>query len=277
MEWGEEMTQYEVCPENKDKLYFSYYFYPQVPWDIIHTHTHSTYEMIYVLDGDMTYVIEDRKYRIQKDDLIIVKPNDYHYLQFHSKQSYERYSVLFDPAVLSVSGIDLLLPDQEVINCRHLPAIGDLFKKIDYYREKFPEEILHDLLYIMLKELIYNLSIAGNQSYEQRVRSVHPLICRVLEEINKDIFAFVGIGQIAEQLYVSEGYLYHLFKREMKVSPGRYVMEKRLLAARNLLLQGKNPTKIYDQCGFSDYSTFFRSFNKFFGYPPSREGQKRIQ
>ena len=266
---------YEIYPETRDWLYFSYFAYPQVPWDIIRTHTHSNYEAIYVLDGDMTYVVENRKYRIQKDDLIIVRPNDYHFIQFHSKQPYERYSLLFDPAVLGMENVDSMLPEQNVIGCKRLPVIRDLFRKMDYYRENFSGESLHDLLKIMVKELVYNLSVLSNQKEPDKIHSAHPLVCQVLEEINKDIFAFEGIGKLAEQMFVSEGYLYHLFKKEMKVSPGRYVTEKRLLAARNMLLQGKQPTKIYLDCGFSDYSSFFRSYSKFFGYPPSKEGHNK--
>lgn len=266
---------YELFPDNRDALYFSFFSYPQVPWDIIHTHAHSTYELIYVLEGDMTYVIEDRKYRVQKDDLIIVRPNEYHYIQFHSKQGYERYSILFDPAALPCCDVRSLLPDQDVLNCRHMPGIRELFRKMDGYREKFAGAAILDLLQMQVKELLYNLSIANSSGDSDRNASAHPLVCRLLEAINKDIFGFDGIGTIAEELYVSEGYLYHLFKREMKVSPGRYVTEKRLLAARNMLLQGKNPTKIYGECGFSDYSSFFRSYTKFFGYPPSKEGQAK--
>ncbi len=273
---GDEMNcvSYEICPENRDALYFSYFSYPQVPWDVIHTHTHSNYEAIYVLDGEMTYVIEDRKYRVQQDDLIIVKPNDYHFIQFDSKKSYERYSLLFDPAVLGLDGVDKLFPEQNVISCRRLPVVRDLFRKMDYYYENFQNEMLLELLSIMVRELVCNLSILSDRKEPDQIHSAHPVICRMLEEINKDIFAFEGIGKLAEQMFVSEGYLYHLFKQEMKVSPGRYVTEKRLLAARNMLLQGKQPTKIYLDCGFSDYSSFFRSYNKFFGYPPSKEGQK---
>ena len=265
---------YEICPESKDILYFSYDKYDHVPWELIQTHTHSNYEIIYVLEGDMTYVIEDRKYRIKKGDMIIVKPNQYHYIQFHSKQGYQRYSILFNNVALQLDNFENLMPEQEVINCRNMPVITDLFKKMDLYYEKFQGDILHQLLTMVVKELIFNLSVVEGQNNEQRSDSVHPLVCRVLEYINQDIAGFEGIGPLAQTLFVSESYLYHLFKREMKVSPGRYVMEKRMLAARNLLLQGKSPTKIYAQCGFSDYSTFFRSFHKYFGYPPSKEGQR---
>lgn len=266
-------VSYELFPDNRDTLYFSYFSYPQVPWDVIHTHVHSAYELIYVLEGDMTYVIEDRKYKVQKDDLIIVKPNQYHYIQFHSKQSYQRYSILFDPAALPMNDVCSLLPNQDILNCRHMPGIRELFQKMDHYYDKFQEPAITDLLQMLVKELVYNLGIVNNNAEGDRIYSAHPLVCRLLEVINKDIFGFDGIGGVANELYISEGYLYHLFKREMKVSPGRYVTEKRLLAARNLLLQGKSPTKIYAECGFSDYSSFFRSYTKFFGYPPSKEGQ----
>ena len=76
---------------------------------------------------------------------------------------------------------------------------------------------------------------------------------------------------MANKLYVSVSYLFYLFKTYVKTTPKRYVTEKRLLAAKDLILQGVKPTKAYEQVGFNDYTSFYRNFIKFFGYAPSSE------
>ena len=41
------------------------------PPDAYSMHMHNTYELLYFLAGDATHVIEDRKYKLKKGDLII--------------------------------------------------------------------------------------------------------------------------------------------------------------------------------------------------------------
>ncbi|MBR2181446.1 MAG: AraC family transcriptional regulator [Oscillospiraceae bacterium] len=50
----------------------------------------------------------------------------------------------------------------------------------------------------------------------------------------------------------------------------RYITEKRLIYAHNLITNNNPPTKIYLDCGYRDYTSFYRAFVKMFGYPPSQ-------
>ena len=83
--------------------------------------------------------------------------------------------------------------------------------------------------------------------------------------------------KIKDRLYVSESYLFRLFKRELHQTPLKYIREKRLMMAKKMLSEGERPTAVCSRCGFSDYTTFYRNYVAFFGYPPSereREGPK---
>ncbi len=272
MEQGDIMD-YSICPESRDVLLFNHVSTEREHHATTGSHAHNTYELLYFNSIDATYIVEDKKYKLKKDDLIIVRPHDYHIIEFTSTGRYDRYNVLFDPAALDID-ISLLPPDMDVINCRHMPLITDLFKKVDYYYKCFPAETLGKILPLLLKELVFNLSIAVAPSGQEDMLHIHPLICQALERINADIFELDGIGQIARELYVSESYLHRMFKQEMKITPGNYITQKRLLAAKSMLLQGKSPSAVYSECGFFDYSAFYRSYKKFFGYPPSREGHQ---
>jgi AraC-like DNA-binding protein len=46
-------------------------------------------------------------------------------------------------------------------------------------------------------------------------------------------------------------------------------MEKRLLLAQKLLSAGEKATAVCEQCGFGDYTTFYRNYTSFFGQLPS--------
>ncbi len=49
----------------------------------------------------------------------------------------------------------------------------------------------------------------------------------------------------------------------------QYVLEKRILAARHLILAGMPATAASLECGFKDYSTFSRAYKKILGQTPS--------
>ena len=52
-------------------------------------------------------------------------------------------------------------------------------------------------------------------------------------------------------------------------------MQKRLIYAQKLIVKGQKPSKTYSDSGFSDYSSFYKAYLKFFGYPPSEEKVNR--
>lgn len=251
----------------QEGLFISHLTYNAPPQDFFDMHTHNRYELLYILSGDVTHVIEDRKYKLKKDDLVIIKPNDYHYIRIDSPVDYERYDLLFDPELLGVKNVGLLPQDTEVINCRHRPIITDMYKKIDYYINLVGDEEFKDIMSILIKELFYNLSFASVT--ENRPENINPIVSKALAEINSGLYTVKGIDEIAKKLYVTESYLYRIFKRELKTTPLKYITEKRLHTAQSLINQGKKPTHIYTECGFNDYTSFYRSFVKLFGYPPS--------
>lgn len=231
------------------------------------THSHNEYEFLFLHKGDVTEVIEGRKYKLKKLDLILIRPNNYHFIQFDSQEDYERTVLMFNPEELQIDNIDLLSSQNELWHCRHAPTIIELFKRIDYYAAVMPEELFRRMLPLLIKELIFNLSIINKQTVP--TENIHPTITRALEEINQNLFTIKHISQIAERLFVTESYLHRLFKQELKTTPHKYITEKRLHIARSMILQGQHPTHVCQECGFNDYTSFYRSYYKQFGHAPS--------
>ncbi len=239
--------------------------------NLLYRHTHNQYELLYILSGDITHVVEDRKYKLRKHDLVLVRPNQYHFVQIDSPADYERYNLLFDPARLGFDAAGRLPKKMEVISCRHRPMLTELFRKLDYYQSVLSEEDLYHVTQLLIKELLYNLTLSREGSGRAPTESLHPLASKALALINDNLFTIKSIEQIARPLFVTESYLYRIFKQELKTTPLKYITEKRLIAAQGLLRQGIGPTKVYEECGFSDYSTFYRSYRKQFGHAPSEE------
>jgi AraC-like DNA-binding protein len=53
------------------------------------------------------------------------------------------------------------------------------------------------------------------------------------------------------------------------ISVHRYITEKRMMHAFSKIKDGALPTKIYTECGYNDYATFYKAYVKIFGKAPS--------
>lgn len=107
--------------------------------------------------------------------------------------------------------------DTEVINLSGNTIADDIFRKTDYYFSKLARNDFISVITLLLKEILFNLSI--NQSYFATEYSViHPLLSDVLQYINSNLFRIKGVKEIASTLFVTESYIFRLFKSELKNS-----------------------------------------------------------
>lgn len=253
-----------------DKMFFKHEVSRDLPCDTYSMHTHNTYELIYFLDGNATHVIEDRKYKLEKGDLILIRPFRYHFIQIDAPTTYERYDILFDAEKHAVESVALIPDGMEVINLSGNTVAEDIFRRCDIYRQSSDEETFAKILSHLLSELFYNISLFP-QSVSDESSSLSPLITKALQYANKNLCTIESIEEIASHLFVSESYLFRLFQKELHQTPKKYIMEKRLLMAQKMLSSGETPTEVCQRCGFSDYTTFYRNYTTFFGHSPSKK------
>ena len=233
------------------------------------SHAHPMYELIYFIRGDASHVVEDRRYKLSRGDLVIVRPGKFHDICFDSDREYERCNILFDMEAMGLWRAEEVSQRFEVVSLAEHPEISAVFAKLTQYREVMTEEDFVEAAAHLLFQLFCDLSLLPEQ--KERTYSVHPLLSRALAYIRDNLFTVRDVAEVAGALYVTESYLFRLFRRELKTGPKRYITEKRLLAARSLIRLGRRPSDVYLECGFSDYTAFFRNYKSFFGYSPSKE------
>lgn len=233
----------------------------------IESHVHNECEIIFFVGGNATYVIEDRKYVLKKNDLILVRPSRYHYIEFDGNENYERYNLLFPTSFVGKELLARFPTDTEVICCDENPTVMDIFAKMDSYNE-FGEDAFIDLFPGLMKELFYNIihSLGNIVSTPTRIS---PLITNALSYINNNLYTIENISEIANHLFVTEIYFFRVFKDQMKISPKKYITNKRLVAAQKKIKKGAKPTEVYLECGFNTYTAFYKRYVAYFGFSPS--------
>ena len=257
--------------EYANGILYNYCSHPKTAKIHVQLHCHNRFELLYLTGGEMEHVVEDRKYRVKAGDLILVRPSMYHYLNQCADQPYVRYDILFDPDRI---GIDLsMLPEEmEVVSLLNNPVADGLFRKLNNYCEGLDEATFGKLLEQMIYELFLNLQLSTNTTHREKI-FLSPILTRALTYINENLFTITDVEEIAQALYISPSNLYYLFRTSLHQTPKKYVTEKRLLAAQRKIFAGHKPTEVYKECGFRDYTTFFRSYTARFGRAPSDDSK----
>lgn len=85
----------------------------------------------------------------------------------------------------------------------------------------------------------------------------------------------LNLKKVAAATYLSPSYLTHWLRKEVGKTFSDMVLERRMHAARNYLLNGSKPVgEVARLCGFADEAYFSRRFRQIHGLPP---GQFRRQ
>lgn len=239
-------------------------------------HTHAYVELYCFLGGDVIYHVEGTQYTLIPGDILLLRPGEAHYAQVNTNVDYERICLHFDPQLLSA-----LDPENTLVR----PFFDRQAGKRNLFRAE--DDVCTQLLFHMTQPMPDpRLNILGNMilvlkrisdAFGTGQESGGPpdtLEYRLISYINNNLEQELSLSELCDHFFVSRTQLCRLFRQATGTSVGNYISTKRMLAARELLLQGQKPTGIYSACGYRDYSSFFRAYTRHYGHSP-REEQRR--
>lgn len=261
---------------------YAVYYYKDDEIDEIPLHYHEFYEILFLIDGNLDYIIGDEIYHLQKGDLLFIPPGVFHNPIIHNFDiPYERYV-----AWISVFAMNKIFELDEYADISKNESVNKLFlfRTKEYTRitleEKFRE------LFNSYKEkkfcyksegysIIIQILTLYNRELHSRGRNIitgstDVLISSILHYINENISQDLSLDKISSVFFISKYTISHKFKDFMKISYYQYVIQKRLSIGKQYLLEGMPANTVYKMCGFSDYACFYRAFKKEYGFPPSK-------
>lgn len=234
-------------------------------------HCHEFYEILYVTEGRGRYIIEGNEYEMQSGTLLVIRPFQYHYVEFDRTVPYERYVVHFSTSDLPSTVHHLFAPpNSDDASCtffarENVPeSVRASFERFSVAREL--EDSRRELYQSMvLSEILVLLSSA---------RALRPapynseLGARVIRYLNEHIHTDMSLDRIARHFFVSKYYLCRAFKKHNGISIHGYVTQKRIIEAKVLIEAGESASGAAYRVGFGDYSAFYRAYIKVVGKPP---------
>ena len=92
----------------------------------------------------------------------------------------------------------------------------------------------------------------------------------VLHYINEHYPDELSLDLLSAKFFISKYHLSHEFHRLVGTSVYRYIIQKRLVIAKQMLANGVAPTDVYGHCGFGDYANFYRAFKAEYHISPKQ-------
>ncbi|MDO5603515.1 MAG: AraC family transcriptional regulator [Oscillospiraceae bacterium] len=245
----------------------------------ISLHHHDYYEIYLFLTGKITYLIEGKQYELQAGDCMMLAPGILHepvftgQLKKGSQNQYERYILRMDKQFLdAVDTSSLKLKDifeHETVRLQegNLKLLRQLFTLLLQY-ESLTGFGAGEMKAGCARQILILLCRGIQRESFLDCTASNPLIDRVLQYIAAHLTQDLSEERLAEIFFVNKFYLLREFKKHTGTTPYHYIMKKRLILAEELILQGRQVKDLYSECGFSDYSNFFRCFKKEYGQTP---------
>ncbi|MGN0984183.1 MAG: helix-turn-helix transcriptional regulator [Gemmiger sp.] len=105
---------------------------------------------------------------------------------------------------------------------------------------------------------------------DEAVHRLPPLVAAALAAMRGNYMELYGVEELSEQLGVSKSHLVRVFSAEMGITPGRFLTQTRLEAAKQLLLENEHTLEtIAGLCGFSGANYLCRVFKRETGMTPA--------
>ena len=100
--------------------------------------------------------------------------------------------------------------------------------------------------------------------------SSNKTVNKIIDYLNRHYNEEMTLDLLAERFHFSKYYLSHLFKEYVGISPGDYLIVRRLYVANNLIRGGVSVKEASLTVGFNNYSNFFRLYKKYFKITPQQ-------
>ena len=144
-------------------------------------------------------------------------------------------------------------------------GLDEKFRNIDYYtRNNLPQSDL--MIKTNMVQIISTISSILSISDKKFHRSSK--VQNVIEYINENLFENINLDDLEDKLHLSKFHISHLFKDQTGYSIGQFIAQKRILKAKDLLINNVPVTEIATLVGFNDYSNFYKTFKNITGVSP---------
>lgn len=244
-------------------------------------HLHEFFEIYFFISGNVNYFIENKVYKLNYGELLIMNNHEIHRPSISPGKPYERIVIHFNPLIVQ----SFNSPNLDLLSCFIKRPKGE-FNRVRLNNSQI-DEMLYFLSRIEFLTTTNNveasilklttfieLLVCINKIYNtventDEYSKIPEKLASVIDFIDKNAETNLSLESLSKKFYIDKYHLSRLFKKYTGSNIHEYIIYKRISKAKYLLAKGYNATDTSIMCGFNDYSNFYRMFKKTVGVTPS--------
>ncbi len=248
-------------------------------------HVHDWIEISYMYSGSCTQVIEGKKYKMEKGQLLLMVPNTIHTIEklgendvliqialgqknlttnfFNRLSSSSIVSRFFINAFNETHSINkFYLFESE--NSRRLELFINEFL-CEYYDPSIANlDILNNLFSLIITELVNVMNITSDS-----INNDNEHVLPILHYIENN-YRTCSLTTTSKEFGLNANYMSNLLKKYTRYTFNQLVVDQRLTTAEHLLISSDmSVTDIANYVGYQNMSFFYKIFIKKYNYKPS--------
>lgn len=232
---------------------------------------HDFHEILLFVGGETTFLSEEKHIPLSPYQIVIIPKKTYHQFTNATDEKYHRCVFSF---------YDIPEFEELIEKCMHSPRVIEatsehrqLFHKMNEIMETDSTEREKQILMRSLLALILN-ELTREHTTVKAGSNLSELTSKSIEIINTNLCTSISVSELSKKLNVSVSTLTQTFRRDMNISVYRYILTKKLMLAQQKIKDGESATATAIQCGFRDYSGFYKQYKKMFGVAPSEKAAR---
>ena len=224
----------------------------------VNRHAHSSWELVYCTGGSGSFRFDDFELPYKKGDIVVVPPLLPH--ENVSRDGFTNIHINMTDTALPFKSPSVVQDDSHQFLLQAFQAVYYHFNS-DSDRRRALLSPYGDLI------CCYLLCYHKTQPVSKVVEEIENNIIQNYPDCNYELDKYL------QSFPFSYDYLRKLFKKELGVTPHKYLTDKRLQTAADMLSYGytdsHNIAEISQLCGFREPLYFSRMFKKKYGVAPS--------
>lgn len=242
---------------------------------IVDIHIHDTYEIFQALTPNIRYFVEGEAYDLGPGDIIITSSREIHRPITIDKNPYGRRFVQFDPAMIhTFPDINYnplhIFENRKLGRNNHLIIPNHIKSVINTYFDTIEATLINSSprnLYegwLTLQSFLVELELLFEASHLTQDQSppIDPRLYQVRKYLDQHYTQAFNLDALSKQHLMDKYHLSHLFKESTGFTLLEYIQSKRIRHAKSLLIGKATILEISQQCGYKDYTNFFKTFKK---------------
>jgi AraC-like DNA-binding protein len=227
-------------------------------------HTHDTWTVFIVDEGAIAYDLETTHRGAAGTRVTILPPHVVHDGRAASVAGFRKRVLYVGTDVLDERMIGRAVDDPDIEDPALVRRIHALHGVLQDPHETFAAE---SMLAVVSSRLLEHL---GERTDTNVGRSDDRVACDLRDLLDEHRFEPLTLKEAGRILHVSPAHLIRCFSQRFGIAPHRYLLARRIDAARGRLLDGEPVAQVAAGVGFHDQAHLTRHFKRHVGTTPGR-------